>query len=113
LFFSWGFLLVIVPGLCYNGGAAARRGLVCVSVPGLAFSGLPGALSFVYGIIIAHSHLLVKSFCESFSRFSAIVSRSAFQVAFCPAFGSALLAAQAFRGSIPPEGETGRGFRGG
>jgi len=84
-----------------------------VSVPGLAFSGLPGALSFVYGIIIAHSHLLVKSFCESFSRFSAIVSRSAFQTAFFPLSGSAWVIAPAFRGGIPPEGEAGRGFRGG
>lgn len=68
---------------------------------------------FVYGIIIAHSHLLVKSFCESFSRFSAIFSP--------PSFFARSLRCSARRfahfpgngGGIPPEGEAGARFGGG
>jgi hypothetical protein len=67
-----------VPGLCYNGGAAARRGLVCVSVPGLAFSGLPGALSFVYGIIITLFTVIVNMQIKIYRNFFKIFSRPGF-----------------------------------
>ena len=44
-------------------------GVLCVGVPLLLWSAMRCALSY-YGIIIAYSYLLVKRFCEIFSRFS-------------------------------------------
>jgi hypothetical protein len=59
-----------VPGLCYNRGAAARRGCVVWAFR-FCFGRLCGAPSFYYGIIISRLYLLVKSFCKTFSRFFA------------------------------------------
>ena len=69
-------------------------GLVVWVVRG-ALVGACGQPSFYYGYIIAHSHLLVNSFCESFSRFNAIFFRER-AGASCSPFAARFFVARSF-----------------